>query len=441
MCGIIFTNKKINNLDYINFFCKKRGPDFTTEYKKNNYTFIHNLLQITGKSVKQPFIDEKNNIICIYNGEIYNYDKDKYDSDGQCIINFYKKYGNDFIRYLDGEFSICLVDFKKNILIFSSDVFSTKPLFYSIEKKYIGISSYYSSLYRLKFKNIMKIPANCTFIYNLNNLQLLEQNTVYDFDLKQHKTNLKDIFLKLEQSIIKRSKNINKKIFLGLSSGYDSGCINCILNKFNINHTIYSIQGSEDIKTLKERHKIHKFNKEYIINNKKNFHFYKKFLKENCEFFRYTKSKKWNTHNDPAASGLALICDKARKNNELIYISGQGADEIISDYSINGKNCGPSNSTCFNGKFPNDLNKIFPWKNFFGRMQTDYLMKEELVSGTFGIEGRYPYLDKDFVQEFLWLIPKLKNKDYKYILSEYMKKNNYPLYHKKKEGFRANWKI
>ena len=57
MCGIIFTNKKINNLDYINFFCKRRGPDFTTEYKKNNYTFIHNLLQITGKSVKQPFID------------------------------------------------------------------------------------------------------------------------------------------------------------------------------------------------------------------------------------------------------------------------------------------------------------------------------------------------------------------------------------------------
>ena len=96
---------------------------------------------------------------------------------------------------------------------------------------------------------------------------------------------------------------------------------------------------------------------------------------------------------------------------------------------------------------------VMPFAKFFGHdpsknfseciqaMQTDYLMKEELVSGTFGIEGRYPYLDKDFVQEFLWLIPKLKNKDYKYILSEYMKKNNYPFYHKKKEGFRANWKI
>lgn len=438
MCGIIFTNLKIKNLDYINFFNKKRGPDLTSKYIKNNFTFIHNLLQITGKTIKQPFIDEKNDIVCIYNGEIYNYDRTKYKSDGLCIIDFYKKYNYNFIKYLDGEFAICLVDFKKNKIIFSSDIFTTKPLFYSINGEYIGISSYYSSLDRLNFKNIKKMPANTTLIYDINNLELLEKKRVYTFDLIQYKTNLNDIFKKLEESIIKRCNKINKKIFIGLSSGYDSGIINCILNKFNIEHTIYTIEGSENIKILKKRHEMHKFDKEYIINEKKNYNYYKNYIKKNCEYYNYNRNG--SIYKDPASSGLALICDKAKKKKELIYISGQGPDEIISDYTINGKNCGSSNSSCFNGKFPNDLKKIFPWANFFGRMQTDYLMKEELVSGTFGIEGRYPFLDKEFVQEFLWLVPKLKNKEYKYILAKYMENNNYPFVHEK-QGFRANWGI
>ena len=35
--------------------------------------------------------------------------------------------------------------------------------------------------------------------------------------------------------------------------------------------------------------------------------------------------------------------------------------------------------------------------------QSSYLAKEESITGGFGIEGRYPFLDKAVVQEFLWL--------------------------------------
>ena len=55
-------------------------------------TFIHNLLSITGNFTIQPFIE--NNIICLYNGEIYNYGD--YKSDGECLIPLYKKHGFDF---------------------------------------------------------------------------------------------------------------------------------------------------------------------------------------------------------------------------------------------------------------------------------------------------------------------------------------------------------
>ena len=35
-------------------------------------------------------------------------------------------------------------------------------------------------------------------------------------------------------------------------------------------------------------------------------------------------------------------------------------------------------------------------------------MKEETITGTWGVEGRYPFLDKRVVQEFLWLSNSLK---------------------------------
>lgn len=33
----------------------------------------------------------------------------------------------------------------------------------------------------------------------------------------------------------------------------------------------------------------------------------------------------------------------------------------------------------------------------------DYLAKEESTAGAHGVETRYPFLDRNLVQEFLWL--------------------------------------
>ena len=43
-------------------------------------------------------------------------------------------------------------------------------------------------------------------------------------------------------------------------------------------------------------------------------------------------------------------------------------------------------------------------------------MKEELTAGALGIEARYPFLDKNFVQEYLWLKSSNKNREYKSVL-------------------------
>jgi hypothetical protein len=47
-------------------------------------------------------------------------------------------------------------------------------------------------------------------------------------------------------------------------------------------------------------------------------------------------------------------------------------------------------------------------------------MKEEMVAGENGIEGRYPFLDRQCVQEFLLLKSELKNQFYKSAAHYYM---------------------
>ena len=141
MCSFIVTNKEINDLNLVNCINKMRGPDYTNVEKINNFTFVHNLLSITGNFTKQPYIND--DVISIYNGEIYNYQSfGNYTNDGECIYDVYKQFGDSFTKQLDGEFAIVVLDFNKQKLIFSTDTFKTKPMFFSFENGNIGISSY-----------------------------------------------------------------------------------------------------------------------------------------------------------------------------------------------------------------------------------------------------------------------------------------------------------
>jgi hypothetical protein len=64
-----------------------------------------------------------------------------------------------------------------------------------------------------------------------------------------------------------------------------------------------------------------------------------------------------------------------------------------------------------------------------------YIAKEEYVGGSYGIEVRYPFLDKNVVQEFLWLSVELKNKIYKSPIDNYLRVNKYPFNEGQKLGF------
>lgn len=402
MCGILVYRNSGNN-----FFIQKRGQNLTNEIRRGGFTFVHNLLHVTGELTPQPFEDE--GIVCLYNGEIYNLPYSK--SDGENLIPLYKKYGVDFVKYLDGEWAIALYDFNKNLAVFATDLFASKPLW----RNGLECGSYQSGV------GGHKIAANTIEVVDFDGRE--ERKDIYAWDLNQYKDNYEDWISAFEKAIKKRAVN---NCFIGLSSGYDSGAIACELLKLEINFKAYIIAGREDNKILDERIKLLK---DFVVfDSPEHFAKEREWIKINVEDFSYKLPKK-GVKNDSASLGLSKICREAAVEGRKVYLSGQGGDEISSDYALT-----PHMST-FKGTFPNNL---MLWENFYDGAQYSYLGKEEYIAGSHSIETRYPFLDKELVQEFLWLTPELKNKNYKAPLFEYLTRNQFPTAFDKKIGLRVS---
>jgi len=434
MCSFTVTNKEID-LNETNHFSQRRGPDSTSIENVNGISFLHNLLHITGEIKPQPFIED--DIVCVLNGEIYNYKEfGDYESDGQCLIPLYKEYGFEFGKMLDGEFSICIVDFSESKLILVNDTFATKPLWFAQDGDKFGVASYESSLKLSGFQDIHKIAGNYSWKFDLKTLKEDDVIQLVDFDINQYKTTYDDWIEAFEKSISKRVANTPHKIFLGLSAGYDSGAITCELLNQNIDFKAYTIASAEDKNIISSRHSQIQ-NGEIINLSEQEYSNILSDVNNNCEDFIYKDMyKNYNIKGDKASVGLGKICSRANDEGYRIYLSGQGSDEIISDYGWAGNKI--YNHSSFGGKFPNSLDGFFPWHSFYDGTQIQYLNKEEYVAGAYGIETRYPFLDTNLVQEFLWLSSDLKNKEYKAPLSEYLSKNNYPFQRGVKTGFQAN---
>ncbi|MBS0519570.1 MAG: asparagine synthetase B [Proteobacteria bacterium] len=409
MCGILVSKRRDAN----NFFIQKRGPDLTSTIHAHGYYFTHNLLHITGKVTPQPFVD--GDIVCVYNGEIYNHAY--HDSDGEVLIPLYREHGEDFARHLDGEFAVAIYDFGRGVAVFATDPFSTKPMW----RNGTEVASYLSGV----GADGEQVSPDTTVIVDLASGEAREvKRNTFDFD-HQHKDSYDDWIAAFDRAMAKRAYNHS---FINLSSGYDSGAIDCALTRLGIEYKAFSIEGQENLDLLRQRNRngtILKIDRP-IINEKRAY------LRANAEPYKYRLTMpngnliEYDMLDDKATVGLASIYTLANQEKRRVNFSGQGADEIMSDYSQ------WPEATQLKGVFPE---KLAAWRNFYGNYQRAYLTKEEHVAGAYGIETRYPFLDREVVQEFLWLTPELKNRRYKAPLYEYLTRNGYPFDAGKKMGF------
>jgi asparagine synthetase B (glutamine-hydrolysing) len=262
-------------------------------------------------------------------------------------------------------------------------------------------------------KNIME---------RFNNEDLNEFYT-YTFDFNnQYKTLYVDWLKAFTDSIAKRAKD---DCFIGMSSGYDSGAMAHELSHLKYKFKIYTIINNENADIIAKRHKILAKNKliSSVIMDKMPMEDYLRvydFLKDKINPIAL---------RDPASPAVAFMFESAAKEGRTICLCSQGGDETISDYALF-----PKQST-FKGVFPK---KLFEWNNFRHGMQEEYINEIEEIAALYGIECRYPYLDVNLIQEYLWLAPELKNAHYKAPLREYLISNNFPFDEGVKKGFKPN---
>ena len=107
MCGILGCNFN-TNLDFkkVTSMMQNRGPDFCDTKQINNNFFGHTRLSIIDLDAEanQPMLFD--DILIVFNGEIYNYEELRKDeelncktvSDTEVLIRLYQKYGYDFLN-------------------------------------------------------------------------------------------------------------------------------------------------------------------------------------------------------------------------------------------------------------------------------------------------------------------------------------------------------
>jgi asparagine synthetase B (glutamine-hydrolysing) len=439
MCSFLVTNVSDADLARANHLQQLRGPDYTNVIQFGDCMLVHNLLSINGAFTPQPFLADE--LACVYNGEIYNAgDFGEFDSDGMCLLPAYKALGPNFVRELDGEFAIVILDRSDRSIFISADVFGTKPIHYSFDGERFGVASYSTALESVGFTKITRLEANQYIIISRTNCRVSAKQTIVDFDTRQFKTHFDDWTAAFSSAIKKRTTPCREALFIGLSSGYDSGAISCELDRQDIDYKSYSIMNNEKVEIIEDRVLRRRMGSEFefIFPSEEDKYRACQRLEKTVEpvtrdIVGSGFAAEWTLHGDAASAGLAIICEKARNEGKRVYLSGQGADEIFSDYGFLGT---PIYATSnFGGIFPEELSSIFPWPSFFGSTQAAYLAKEEYVAGSFGIEARYPYLDKNVAQEFLSLSPKLKNSKYKSVIRNLLDHSDYPCALDEKFGF------
>jgi len=182
MCGIIGI---IGNIDDAKRHAIKnmlhsqihRGPDGHRILKTKNSLLGFSRLKIIDFDNRsmQPMVSEDEQYVLVFNGEIYNFKKlkakigNKYkfitSSDTEVLLAMLILYGLDSLKDINGMFSFCFYDVKKNTYTLVRDRFGQKPLYYASDKNSFYFASEIKSLLAAGIKNDANFSAISDYLH------------------------------------------------------------------------------------------------------------------------------------------------------------------------------------------------------------------------------------------------------------------------------------
>ncbi len=348
-----------------------------------NVAFGHRRLSILDLSSNghQPMCDFDQRYWITFNGEIYNYleirDELKQlghhfqtNTDTEVIIEAYKEWGVDCQNLFNGMWSFAIFDTQEQKLFFSRDRFGIKPFYYwfspqgvlyfgSEIKQFTTVDSWkavlnggraYDYLYysltdhtdETMFKGVhILLPGNHfygaiedLFTENKNGKILTKQ--WYNPEIVPFKgtfEDAKELWLGKFKQAIQLHLRADVPIGSALSGGLDSSSIVSYIN------ILLKEQGKSDLqKTFSscaedKRFDERKWMEEVVRETKVDGHY---IYPKGKDVFTLTEKLVWHM-DEPYQSQSAFlgyhVFKEARKNNVVVLLNGQGADEYLSGYT------------------------------------------------------------------------------------------------------------
>jgi asparagine synthase (glutamine-hydrolysing) len=421
MCGIVCAFNIQGNKDLVRGNVlqmaqkvRHRGPDWSGIYSSENAILAHERLAIVDPtSGKQPILSEDGLKVIAVNGEIYNHQnlKDSFatdynfrtESDCEVILALYEKKGIDFLNDLNGIFAFALYDSSNDKYIIARDHMGIIPLYMGWDKDDIFyVSSELKSLEGVCDKIELFPPGHYLESTSTDIKKWYNPKWVSYDHVKDSKTSIKAIHDSLSAAV-KRQLMSDVPYGVLLSGGLDSSITSALAKKFASKRIesndkqdawwpqLHSFSvGLEDAPDLKAARIV----ADHIgtIHHEINFT-----VQEGIDAIRDViyHLETYDITTIRASTPMYLIARAIKSLGIKMVLSGEGADELFGGYLYFHK---APNAKEFHEETVRKLDKLH---------QYDCLRANKSLAA-WGIEGRVPFLDKEFIDVAMNINPEDK---------------------------------
>ena len=421
MCGIVcvFDTKQKNEVirPQILEMSKKirhRGPDWSGIYQHDNVIFSHERLAIVDPtSGKQPLFTKDGKVALAVNGEIYNHQELRSEfpdyefltqSDCEVILALYRRDGKNFLEKLNGIFAFALYDEENDAYLIGRDHMGIVPLYMGWDKNgSFYVASELKSLEGVCNKIEEFLPGHFLYSKDGQELQQWYKRDWTDFEnVKDNETDIAAIRKGLEEAV---HRQLMSDVPYGvlLSGGLDSSIIAAVTAKYarqriesgdtqeawypRLHSFAVGLEGSPDLAAARKA-------ADHIGSV---HHEIKYTVQEGLDAIKDViyHLETYDVTTIRASTPMYLLARVIKSMGIKMVLSGEGSDELFGGYLYFHK--APS-AQAFHEETVRKLGKLHLY---------DCLRANKSLMA-WGIEGRVPFLDKEFMDIAMNINPKDK---------------------------------
>ncbi len=393
---------------------RHRGPDWSGIYANEKAILAHERLAIVDPaSGKQPLFSEDQKLILAANGEIYNHRELRKqfegsytfstESDCEVILALYQKKGPDFLDDMNGIFGFAIYDSEKDEYFVARDHMGIIPLYIGWDKN--GTFYVASELKALEgtCTKIELFPPGHYLHSSDGELKRWYKRDWMDYEaVNENQTSIDEIRDALEAAV---HRQLMSDVPYGvlLSGGLDSSVTSAIAKKYSqkriesddtkdawwpqLHSFAVGLEGSPDLAAA-----------QIVADHIGTIHHEIKFtIQEGLDAIKdviyYLETYDITTIR--ASTPMYLMARVIKSMGIKMVLSGEGADELFGGYLYFHKAPSPKD---FHEETVRKLSKLHMY---------DCLRANKSLAA-WGIEGRVPFLDKEFIDVAMRINPKDK---------------------------------